>query len=76
MRSAHRAAFYWLSLKDHPVGFAGIGADWRHASFRPGIPGPYPVGYIDPRSEREYVDSISDKARAIGGGVLEAMLHS
>jgi xanthine dehydrogenase accessory factor len=34
------------------------------------------LGDIDPRGEREYVDSISDKARAIGGGVLEAILHS
>lgn len=34
------------------------------------------LGDVDPRGEREYVDSISDKARAIGGGVLEAILHS
>jgi xanthine dehydrogenase accessory factor len=34
------------------------------------------VGNIDPRGERGYVDTISDKARAIGGGVLEAILHS
>jgi xanthine dehydrogenase accessory factor len=34
------------------------------------------VGDIDPRREREYCYSISDKARAIGGGVLEAILHS
>jgi xanthine dehydrogenase accessory factor len=34
------------------------------------------VGDIDPRGEREYCYSISDKARAIGGGVLEAILHS
>jgi xanthine dehydrogenase accessory factor len=34
------------------------------------------VGDIDPRLEREYCYSISDKARAIGGGVLEAILHS
>jgi xanthine dehydrogenase accessory factor len=33
-------------------------------------------GDIDPRGEREYCYSISDKARAIGGGVLEAILHS
>ncbi|MGE5819054.1 MAG: selenium-dependent molybdenum cofactor biosynthesis protein YqeB [Deltaproteobacteria bacterium] len=34
------------------------------------------VGDIDPRGEREYCYTISDKARAIGGGVLEAILHS
>ena len=34
------------------------------------------VGDIDPRGEREYCHLISDKARAIGGGVLEAILHS
>jgi xanthine dehydrogenase accessory factor len=34
------------------------------------------IGDIDPRGEREYCYSISDKARAIGGGVVEAILHS
>jgi xanthine dehydrogenase accessory factor len=34
------------------------------------------AGDIDPRGERAYCYSISDKARAIGGGVLEAILHS
>ena len=33
------------------------------------------VGDIDPRGEREYCYLISDKARAIAGGVLEAILH-
>jgi xanthine dehydrogenase accessory factor len=33
------------------------------------------MGDIDPRGEREYCYTISDKARAIGGGVLEAILH-
>lgn len=32
------------------------------------------IGDIDPRGVREYCFSISDKARAIGGGVLEAVL--
>lgn len=32
------------------------------------------VGDLDPRGVREYCFLISDKARAIGGGVLEAML--
>lgn len=34
------------------------------------------AGDIDPRGEREYCYMISDKARAIAGGVLEAVLHS
>jgi len=34
------------------------------------------AGDIDPRGERGYCYMISDKARAIAGGVLEAILHS
>lgn len=34
------------------------------------------IGDIDPRGVRAYCFSISDKARAIGGGVLEAVLAS
>ena len=33
------------------------------------------VGDIDPRGKVEYCHTISDKARAIGGGVLEAIMH-
>jgi xanthine dehydrogenase accessory factor len=33
------------------------------------------VGDIDPRGKREYCFTIADKARAIGGGVLEAILY-
>jgi len=33
------------------------------------------LGDIDPRARREYCYTISEKARAIGGGVLEALLH-
>lgn len=33
------------------------------------------LGDIDPRGIREYCYSISEKARAIAGGVLEALLH-
>ena len=33
------------------------------------------VGDVDPRGVREHCFTISDKARAIGGGVLEAVLH-
>ncbi len=34
------------------------------------------VGDIDPRGIPEYCFTISDKARAIGGGVLEGILHA
>jgi xanthine dehydrogenase accessory factor len=34
------------------------------------------IGDIDPRGCREYCFTISDKARAVGGGVLEALLMS
>ena len=33
------------------------------------------VGDIDPRGEADYVNTISEKARAIGGSVLEAILR-
>jgi len=32
------------------------------------------LGDVDPRGERRYVDTISDKASVIGGGVLEAAI--
>jgi xanthine dehydrogenase accessory factor len=34
------------------------------------------IGDIDPRLERGYCYEISDKSRAIGGGVLEAILSA
>lgn len=33
------------------------------------------VGDIDPRGDASYCVSVSDKARAVGGGVLEALLY-
>lgn len=36
----------------------------------------FKVGDVDPRCRREHCFTISDKARAIGGGVLEALLMS
>ena len=33
------------------------------------------VGDIDPRGKREFCFTVSDKARSIGGGVLEAVLY-
>ena len=38
------------------------------------VPKGFKVGDIDPRGKREHCFTISDKARAIGGGVLEALL--
>jgi len=34
------------------------------------------VGDVDPRAEREHCFTISDKALAIAGGVLEAILRA
>jgi xanthine dehydrogenase accessory factor len=33
------------------------------------------IGDVDPRGIKENCFSISDKARAVGGGVLEAILY-
>lgn len=33
------------------------------------------IGDIDPRNKKEYCFTISDKARAVGGGVLEAIMN-
>ena len=33
------------------------------------------AGDIDPRGERAFCDTVSDKASAVGGGVLEAIMH-
>ncbi len=33
------------------------------------------IGDVDPRDKKEYCYTASEKARAIGGGVLEAILH-
>ncbi|MBU4565941.1 MAG: EF2563 family selenium-dependent molybdenum hydroxylase system protein [Proteobacteria bacterium] len=34
------------------------------------------VGDVDPRNQLEYLDTISEKARAIGGSVLEGIMHA
>lgn len=39
------------------------------------VPGDEKVGDVDPRAKKEYCFTISDKARAIGGGILEAVMH-
>ncbi len=33
------------------------------------------VGDVDPRAKKEYCFTISEKARGIAGGVLEAIVH-
>jgi len=33
------------------------------------------IGDVDPRGKKEYYYTITEKARAIGGGVLEAIMH-
>ena len=35
----------------------------------------FKIGDVDPRNKPEYCFTISDKARAVAGGVLEAILH-
>ena len=39
------------------------------------VPVGFKIGDIDPRGERADATTVSDKARAIGGAVLEAMMH-
>ncbi len=39
------------------------------------VPDDFKIGDIDPRCAVEHCFTVSDKARAIGGGVLEALLH-
>jgi xanthine dehydrogenase accessory factor len=34
------------------------------------------VGDVDPRNQLEYLDTISEKARAVGGSVLEGIMHA
>jgi len=31
---------------------------------------------VDPRNQLEYLDTISEKARAVGGSVLEGIMHA
>jgi len=61
-----------LSFRDLKVLVRGGGEMASGIAVEEGIK----VGDIDPRGEREYCHLISDKVRAIAGGVLEAILHS
>lgn len=40
------------------------------------VPAGLKIGDIDPRAQRAHCFTISDKALAVGGGVVEAVLHS
>ena len=40
------------------------------------VPDSEKVGDVDPSGDRGHCCTISEKARAIGGGVLEAIMHS
>lgn len=53
-----------------PIG--GILRGLLHSGLR--VSGNMKIGDIDPRGIREYCFTISDKARAVAGGVLEALL--
>jgi xanthine dehydrogenase accessory factor len=63
----------WVS--GHPV-VAGVGGIVR-GLIRPGakVSPRMKLGDIDPRGRSEYLNTISDKARAIAGSVLEAILR-
>jgi xanthine dehydrogenase accessory factor len=47
----------------------GMIMDQRH------VPKGVKIGDVDPRRDKDYCFTFSDKARAIGGAVLEAILH-
>lgn len=53
-----------------PAGIAGLIRGMLRSGVR--VRTGMKIGDIDPRLERGYCYEISDKARAIGGGVLEA----
>jgi xanthine dehydrogenase accessory factor len=54
--------------------FSGILRGLVHPGLR--VPAGFKVGDLDPRGVRENCFTISDKARAVGGGVLEAILNA
>lgn len=60
--------------RDVRAPFAGVLRGLLHDGVR--VPQGTKIGDLDSRSIREHCFSISDKARAVGGGVLEALLAS
>jgi xanthine dehydrogenase accessory factor len=60
--------------RDVRAPFPGVLRGLLHDGVR--VPQGMKIGDLDSRSIREYCFTISDKARAVGGGVLEALLAS
>lgn len=56
------------------VSFAGVALEMLRDGVQIGAG--VKVGDVDPCRETEYCDTIYNKARAIGGGVVEAIFHS
>ena len=63
------------SVNGQPVSvpFAGVLRGMMHSGLT--VSAHEKIGDIDPREAREHCFSISDKALAVGGGVMEATLH-
>lgn len=59
---------------DVTAGVGGILRGMLHGGLR--VPAGTKLGDVDPRAEFAHVYTISDKSRAIGGGVLEAILSA
>ena len=53
--------------------FAGVLRGLIHPAVH--VPVGLKIGDLDPRAERDFCFTVSEKALAIGGGVLEAVLH-
>ncbi len=53
--------------------FAGVLRGLIHPAVA--VPAGLKIGDLDPRADRDYCFTVSDKALAIGGGVIEAILH-
>jgi len=53
--------------------FAGVLRGLIHPAVA--VPAGLKIGDLDPRADRNYCFTVSDKALAIGGGVIEAILH-
>ncbi|WP_215782072.1 selenium-dependent molybdenum cofactor biosynthesis protein YqeB [Paludibacterium sp. B53371] len=63
----------WVGEAPVPAPMAGMVRGLLHDDIA--VPEGFKIGDIDPRGARADYTTVSDKARAIGGGVLEAILH-
>ena len=63
----------WVSRQEVRSGVSGIIRGLIMDGFH--VKKELKIGDVDPRGKKEYASTVSDKARAIGGGVLEAVLH-